>query len=81
MPAVLVHLLLEWNTYLQFLKKSFLGPGEIASFSGWDLSRHNKHDSFWLVALTGYLYILFFWVIVFSDFLSLEIHKHLVLPS
>ena len=29
---------------------------------------------------TGYFYILFLWAIVVSDFLPLEIHKHLVLP-
>ena len=72
---------MEYLFAFQFLKKSYLGPGEIASFSSWDLSRHNKHDSFWLVALTGYFYILFLRVIVFSGFLPLEIHKHLVLPS
>ena len=60
--------------------KSYLGPAEISSFSSRDLSRRNKHDSFWLVVSTGYFYILFLWVIVFSDFLPLEIHKYLVLP-
>ena len=72
---------MEYLFAFQFLKKSYLGPGEIASFPSWDLSRHNKHDSFWLVALTGYFYILFLWIIVFSGFLPLEIHKHIVLPS
>ena len=45
-----------------------------------DLSQRNKHDSFWLVVSTGYFYVSFLWAIVVSDFLSLEIHKHLVLP-
>ena len=40
-------------------RNSYLGPAEIASFSSWDLSRRNKHDSFWLILLTGYFYILF----------------------
>ena len=35
---------------------------------------------FWLVVSTGYFYILFLWAIVVSDFLTLEIQKHLVLP-
>ena len=61
-------------------RKSYLGPAEMASFSSQDLSRQNQHDSFWLVVSTGYLYISFLWPIVVSDFLSLEIHKHLVLP-
>ena len=52
----------------------------MSSFSSRDLYRRNKHDSFWLVVSTGYFYILFLWAIVVSDFLPLEIHKHLVLP-
>ena len=60
-------------------RKSYLGPAEI-SFSSRDLNRRNKHDLFWLVASTGYFCILFLWAIVVSDFLPLEIHKHLVLP-
>ena len=59
--------------------KSYLGPAEIVSFSSWNLSWYNKHDSFWLI-LTGYFYFLFLWVIVVSDFLHLEIYKNLVLP-
>ena len=47
-------------------RKSYLGLAKIASFYSQDLSRRNKHDSFWLVS-TGY-------------FLPLEIHKHLVPP-
>ena len=36
-----------------------LGPAEVASFSSRDLSRYNKHDSFWFVVSTEYFYILF----------------------
>ena len=61
-------------------RKSYLGPAVISSFSSWDLSRRNKHDSFWFVVSTWYFYILFLWAIVVLDFNSLEIHKHLVLP-
>ena len=61
-------------------RKSYLGPAEMSSFSSRDLYQRNKHDSFWLVVSTGYFYILFLWAIVVSDFLPLEIHKHLVLP-
>ena len=60
-------------------RKFYLGPAEILSFSSQDLSPCNKHDSFWLVISTGYFYILFLWAVV-SDFPTLEIHKHLVLP-
>ena len=49
-------------------------------FSSRDLSRRNKHDSFWLVLSIGYFYILFLRAIVVLDFPPLEIHKHLVLP-
>ena len=58
----------------------YLGQSKIASFSSRNLSRNNKHDSFWLVVSTGYFYVLFLWDIVVSDFLLLEIYKHLVLP-
>ena len=68
----------EWGI-VGWGRKSYLGPAEISSFSSRDLSRRNKHDSIWLVS-TGYFYILFLWAIVVSDFLPLEIHKHLVLP-
>ena len=61
-------------------RKSYLGLAEIVSFSSRDFSRRNKHDSFWLAVSTGYFYILFLWAIAFSDFLLLEISKHLVLP-
>ena len=49
-------------------KKFDLRPAEIASFSSRDLSWRNKHDLFWLVASTGYFYILFLWAIIVSDF-------------
>ena len=39
--------------------KSYSGPSEIASFSGRDLSRRNKHDFFWFVVSARFLYILF----------------------
>ena len=68
----------EWGI-VGWGRKSYLGPAEISSFSSRDLSRRNKHDSIWLVS-TRYFYILFLWAIVVSDFLPLEIHKHLVLP-
>ena len=58
-------------------KKFYLGPAEIVSFSCLDLSRLNKLDLFWLVVSARYLYILFLWDIVGSDFVPLEIHKHL----
>ena len=57
--------------------KSYLGPAEIASFFCRDLSRHNEHDLFLLVVSVRYLYILFWWALVVSVFLPLEIHKHL----
>ena len=59
---------------------SYLGPADIVSFSSRDLSRRNKHDTFWLVLLTGYFFVLFLCAIVASDFLPLEIYKQLVLP-
>ena len=61
-------------------RKSYLGAAEIASFSSWDLRQHNKHDSFWLSLSTGYFYILFLWAIIASDFLPLEMSKHVFLP-
>ena len=57
--------------------KFYLGPAKIASFSCRGLSRHNTDDLFWLVVSARYLYILFLWAIVVSDFLPFEIHKHL----
>ena len=66
--------------FVSWGRKFYLGPAEIWSFSRQDLSRPNKHASFWLVVSTRYFYILFLWAIVASDFLPLKIHKHLVLP-
>ena len=58
------------------------GAESLASFPRRDLSRLNKHDSFWHVVSTGYFYVLFSWTIaiVVSDFFPLEIYKHLALP-
>ena len=42
-------------------RKSYLVPAEIASFSNRDLSRRNKHDSFWHVVSTGYFYEPYFY--------------------
>ena len=53
---------------------------EIASFFSRDISRSNKHDTFWHVVSTGYFYVLFLWAIAVSDFLTLEIHKNLGPP-
>ena len=61
-------------------RKSYLGPSEAPFSSSRDLSRRNKHDSSWFLVSTGYFYVSFLWAIVFSGFLQLEIHKHLVLP-
>ena len=57
--------------------KPYLGPAELECFSWRDLSRRNKDDLFWLVVSARYLYILFLWAIVVSDFLPLEINQHL----
>ena len=35
-------------------RKSYLGPGEITSFSSLDFSRSNKCDIFWHVVSIGY---------------------------
>ena len=64
----------EWG------RKSYLGPAEIASISSQDLSQSNEHDTFWYVVLTGYFYIFFSWAIALLDFLPLEIYKSLGLP-
>ena len=64
-------LILGWNI------KSYLGPVEIASFSCQDCSRRNRHDLFGLVVSARYLYILFLWAIVNSDFVPLVTDKHL----
>ena len=61
-------------------RKSYLELAKIVSFSSRDLSQRKKDDSFWLALSTGYFYILFLWANVVSDFLPLEIYKHLALP-
>ena len=58
-------------------RKFYLGPAEIASFSSRDLSRGNKHDTFWHVASTRCFYVLFLWATAASHFLPLEIYKTL----
>ena len=40
-------------------RKSCFGSAKIASFSGQDFSRRNKHDTFWHFVSPGYLYVLF----------------------
>ena len=37
----------------------YSGPAEITSFSRWDVNPSNKHDTFWHVASTGYIYVLY----------------------
>ena len=70
----------RWMMFMDWGRKSYLRPAEITSFSSRDLSRRNKHGSFWLFVSTGYFCILFVWAIVVSNFQPLEIHKHFVLP-
>ena len=53
-------------------RKPYLGPAVIAAYV--------QHDSYWLVVSTGYFCISYLRAIAVSDFLPLEIHKHLVLP-
>ena len=50
------------------------------TFPNRDLSRSNKHDIFWHVISTGYLYVLFLSAIAVSDFLPLEMYKKLGPP-
>ena len=69
----------EWRVVRQS-RKFYSGPGEITSFSRWDFSRSNKHDTFWHVVSTGYFYVLFLWAIAVPDFGHLEIYKNLGLP-
>ena len=40
-------------------RKSYLGLAEITSFSSWDFTGSNKHNTFWHVVPTGYFYISF----------------------
>ena len=59
----------EWD------RKSYLQPAEIASFSDQDFSRSNKHETFWHVVSIGYFYVFFLWTIAVSDFHLLEIRR------
>ena len=43
---------------IRCIGKSYLGPAEIGSCSSRDLSRSNKHDTFWHVVLSEYFYVL-----------------------
>ena len=43
-----------------YVRKSYLGPAEIMSFSSRDFSLSNKHYTFWHIVSTGYFYVLFF---------------------
>ena len=62
--------MVEWD------RKSYSGPAEIASFSRHDFIRSNKHDTFWRILLTGYFYILFVQATAVSDFRPLGIYKN-----
>ena len=62
-------------------RKSYLGPAEIASFSSRNFSRSNKHETFWHVVSTGYFNVSFSWAIAVSDFRPLGIHKNLGLST
>ena len=55
-----------------WVRKSYLGPAEIVSFSSRDFSRNNNHDTFCHVASTGY-----FRLDAISDFRPLETYKNL----
>ena len=58
-------------------RESYLGPAKIASSSNQDFSRSDNYNRFWHVALTGYFFVLFLWVIAVSDVRPLEIYKNL----
>ena len=58
-------------------RKSYVEADEIVSFSCWNFSRSNQHDTFWHVVSTGYFYLLFLWAVAVSYFLPLEIYKNL----
>ena len=62
--------MVEWD------RKSYSGPAEIASFSRHDFIRSNKHGTFWRILLTGYFYILFVRATAVSDFHPLGIYKN-----
>ena len=58
-----------------YARKSYLGPAEIASFSICGFSQSNKHNTFCIVVLTGYFYVLFLWAVAVSALRPLEIYK------
>ena len=58
----------------------YSGPAEITSFSRWDVNPSNKHDTFWHVASTGYIYVLYLWAMSVSNFRPLEIYENLGIP-
>ena len=70
----------RWIRAVRWVRKSYLGPAEITSFSSWDFTWSNKHNTFWHVVSTGYFYVLFLWAITISEFCPLEIYKNLGLP-
>ena len=49
-------------------RKPYLGPAETKPLSSQDFCQTNKHDKFWHVASTGYLWVLFLWAVAVSDF-------------
>ena len=73
-------LIVEGWGVVRWSRKSYSRPAEIAPFSRRDVSRSNKHDTFWHAVSTGYFYVLFLWPIVVSDFRPLETYKNLGLP-
>ena len=73
-------LIVEGWGVVRWSRKSYSRPAEIAPFSRRDVSRSNKHDTFWHAVSTGYFYVLFLWPIVVSDFRPLETYKNLDLP-
>ena len=59
------------------VRKSYLEPAQIVSFSSQDFSWSNMHDTFQHVVMTAYFYVIFLWAIAVSDFFSLEIYENL----
>ena len=61
-------------------QKVLYRAAEIASFSCRDLSRSNKHETFWHVVSTEYLYVLLLWAIAITDFplsaISFTVNSH-----
>ena len=52
----------------------YSGSAEITS------NPSNKHDTFWHVASTGYIYVLYLWAMSVSNFRPLEIYENLGIP-